>query len=349
METANYITNGLKGSAKFSLPPAARDYLFYLETIKGRSPRTIEGYATDLKMFFRFIKIHKGLIAPELIAKKKKSIVLLDNIDITDIDINLISSVSLSDIYEFLHFVSSGRGNNANTRSRKVSSIRGFFGYLTNKSGVLKENPAKELDSPSARKSLPKYLTLEQSVELLEGLQSSQPLRDYCILTLFLNCGMRLSELVGINLTDIRDETLRLLGKGNKERIVFLNRACMTAIKKYIDGERAKLTTVKDGNALFLSSRSGERLTARWVQKIVEKALKSAGLAGMGISPHKLRHTAATLMYQHGKVDIRVLKEILGHAQLGTTEIYTHVADKNIKDAINKNPLADAKPKNNKL
>lgn len=208
---------------------------------------------------------------------------------------------------------------------------------------LIEENPAKNLEIPSGKKTLPKYLTLEQSVELLNAVDGSFKSRDYCMITLFVNCGMRLSELVGINLSDIRDNTLKLFGKGRKERIVYLNQACIDAVAAYLN-DRNKLKIIKDNNALFLT-RNGTRIGNRGVEKIVEANLRKAGLSGMGISPHKLRHTAATIMYQYGNVDIRVLKEILGHVNVGTTEIYTHVSDKQLEKASQSTPLSNLKPK----
>ncbi len=323
-------------------PTVLRDYLFYMETIKGRSPRTVEGYYIDLRTFLRFIKRSKNRVSPSI---------LFEEISIIDVDIELLRTITLSDVYEFLHFTASERGNSAAARSRKVSSLRGFFGYLTIKAGTLKENPVRELEVPSLKKSIPKYLTLENSIELLasaEELEGETRERDYCILTLFLNCGMRLSELVGINHTDIRDNRLRLLGKGNKERIVYLNDACMEAIKTYIVYKNSNGVKAKDSpNALFVS-RNQTRISRRRVQQIVERQLAAIGMDGKGFSTHKLRHTAATLMYQHGQVDIRMLKEILGHANLGTTEIYTHISSEQMESAAKKNPLSNIKPRKQK-
>ncbi len=320
--------------------PQLRDYLFYLETIKGRSPKTVQEYYTDLRTFFRFILIfHSDDHSPlsDADAFQKTSI--------SSVSLNLIRSITLSDIYEFLHFISSERSNSATARARKVSSIRGFFKYLTTNQKVLDENPALNLEIPSTRKSLPKYLTLEQSLELLNSVDEEDGdnrQRDYCILTLFLNCGMRLAELVGINLQDIRDNTLRLLGKGNKERSIYLNDACLSAIADYLEVRSQLHPHSKDSKALFLS-RNGNRISRRRVQQIVESFLKKSGLGQMGYSVHKLRHTAATLMYQYGEIDIRVLKDILGHANLGTTEIYTHVSSRQMEHAAESNPLAHVK------
>ena len=201
------------------------------------------------------------------------------------------------------------------------------------------------MEVPKIKKSLPKYLTLEQSLELLNSIETGAPERDYCMITLFLNCGMRLSELVGINISDIQDNTLRLIGKGNKERIIYINQACLDAIQNYLN-VRNQQPGIKDKNALFLT-RNGTRIGARRVEKIVEEVLRKAGMANQGFSVHKLRHTAATLMYQHGNVDIRILKDVLGHANLGTTEIYTHISNQQMESAMNQSPLSKVKSKKN--
>jgi site-specific recombinase XerD len=310
-------------------PKEIRDFLFYMLTIKGRSARTVEAYYIDLRTFFRYILSVKD----SRFFKKP-----LEDIDILDMSFSVVSGITLSDVYSFLNHAVSDRGNNAKTRSRKVSSIRVFFKYLTATAALMEQNPVKDLEMPSVRKSLPKYLTLEESIELLAKIATKYPERDYCIVTLLINCGMRLSELVGINIEDIRDNTIKLLGKGNKERIIYLNGACIHALEQYIR-IRAAVTTVKDKGALLLS-RNGRRLTPRRVEQIVEECLSFAGLSGKGYSPHKLRHTAATLMYQHGNVDIRVLKELLGHANLATTEIYTHVSSTQLEQAADRSPLA---------
>lgn len=317
--------------------PQLRDYLIYLETIKGRSPKTVAEYYTDLRAFFRFLLIFHANDKQTLLDEEK-----FHQVSISSVTLDFIRTITLSDLYEFLYFMTEQRHNSATARARKVSSLRGFFKYLCNNLKLLDENPTLNLEIPSARKTLPKYLTLEQSLELLNSVDGSFEERDYCILTLFLNCGMRLAELVALNLSDIRDNTLRLLGKGNKERIVYINEACIAALKDYIRvrGERP----VKDSAALFLS-RNGSRISRRRVQQVVETFLQKSGLGQMGYSAHKLRHTAATLMYQYGEIDIRVLKDILGHANLGTTEIYTHVSSKQMEHAAENNPLAKVKQK----
>lgn len=313
-------------------PQMLQDFLFYMLTIRGRSPKTVDAYYIDLRTFLRYIKSIKLPVA---------AVTNFQDIAIHDVSIETIRDITLSDVYGYLNFVLSERSNKASARSRKVSCIRSFFKYLTTKAGLLEESPVKDLEMPSIKKTVPKYLTLEESIELMANVDTKFSERDYCIVTLFLNCGMRLSELVGINLQDIRDNTVKLLGKGNKERIIYLNQACLHAIEQYLQVRKMPVVT-NDRNALFLTRR-GKRMTPRRVQQIIADCLKSAGLDGKGYSPHKLRHTAATLMYQHGNVDIRVLKEILGHANLATTEIYTHVSNKQIENAANQSPLSNIK------
>lgn len=319
-------------------PDLLRDFIFYMKTVRGRSARTADGYYIDLRTFFRYIKAVKVLgISPQNDEQFKA-------IKIADLTEQQICSVTLSDVYAYINFCMDKLGNKAAAQARKVSSIRSFYNYLI-KAGQIKESPVKNLDLPTLKRALPKYLTLDESMQLLESVKSKFTLRDYCMITLMLNCGMRVSELVGIDLPDIRDNTLKLLGKGNKERVVYLNDACIMAIKEYLKVRKVpEKCSREDRNALFLSSH-GKRLTTRRVEQIVETSLRQAGLDGKGISPHKLRHTAATLMFQHGGVDIRVLQEILGHENLGTTEIYTHISNKQLQDAAVSSPLSKIKPK----
>lgn len=312
-------------------PEILRNFLFYMQTIKGRSSRTVDGYYIDLRTFFRFLLINNYPQMP------------FDEIPINAVDLDMIKNVTLSDVYEFLHYVSSERSNSATTRSRKVSAIRSFFNYLTNKVNLLTENPVTQLEVPSIKKTLPKYLTLEQCYEFLKAIDGEYKERDFCMITLFLNCGMRLSELVGLNLSDISGDKVRLLGKGNKERIVYLNDACLEALKVYLDYRNTHKINPTDKNALFLN-KNGKRIGARRVEQIIDEHLKAAGLENYGFSTHKLRHTAATVMYQNGGVDIRVLQEILGHANLGTTEIYTHISGTQLEQAAKSTPLSKVKP-----
>lgn len=326
----------MKHDILLSCPPIIRDFLTYNEVIKGKSSKSVDEYYLDLQTFFRYLLIIRG---------KADQKTPFEEIDISCVDAELIRSVTISDLYAFIVYCKDERGNNAATRARKTSTLRIFFKYLTSQIHLLENNPAEMLESPKVKSGLPKHLSIEDSLELLSVVDGPNKERDYCILTLFLNCGMRLSELCGLNLSDIHsDGTLRLLGKGNKERIVYINDACDAAIKAYLAVRPNDGIEFGDRNALFIS-RNKRRLSNKTVQHIVKTYLEKAGLGGQGYSTHKLRHTAATLMYQHGNVDIRVLKDILGHSNLGTTQIYTHISDTQIKNAIDSNPLSNIKKK----
>lgn len=319
-----------------SCPPVIRDFLTYNETIRGKSSRSVEGYFLDLQTFFRYILLVRGLVPKDAEFEK---------ITIEKVDIELIKTVTVSDLYAFLVFCKEERQNGAASRARKTSTLRIFFKYLSVQTHQLDNNPAEMLETPKVKQSLPKHLTLEDSLELLNSVEGPYKERDYCILTLFLNCGLRLAELCALNLSSISgDGTLTVVGKGNKERMVYLNSACLEAISKYLPVRHNEGVPANDKNALFIS-RNKRRISPKTVQHIVKTYLEKSGLGDMGYSTHKLRHTAATLMYQHGNVDIRVLKDILGHANLGTTQIYTHVSDKQIKQAVDSNPLANVKEK----
>lgn len=312
-----------------TLPSLVRLYLDYLSGIKAKSMLTVLEYGSDLRMFFRFISKHKGLSDPS---------VEFDEINIALLSDDVICKVTLEDAYAFLRYCRLERNNNSNSIARKAVAVKRFYRYLE-VNGYISVNKIAFLESPQTKKSLPKYLTLEMSINLLNSVEGKFKERDYCMLTLFLNCGLRLSELVGINISHIKDNnTLIVLGKGNKERTIYLNNACLDAISAYlavrpVDG-------VKDRDALFISSQK-RRISKQSVQKMVEGYLKKCGYDGMGLSTHKLRHTAATLMYQHGDVDPLQLKEILGHENLSTTEIYTHIHDEQLKQAVDSNPLND--------
>ena len=315
-----------------------KDYLYYMQTVKGRSPKTVDEYFNDLRTFFRFMKRHKKIVpanTPDA------------DIKVDDIDLDFVKSVSLTDAYEFMNYLLRVRENDKAARARKTTSIKSFYHYLTVNRGLLKENPLEKLERPKARDKnpLPKYLTLEQSIELLNAVDGKFKERDYCILTFFLNCGMRLAELVAMDYTDIRsDHTAQITGKGNKKRIIYLNDACMSAYEDYMKVRPVEGVRAEDKHALFLSSRN-RRISREMVQKIVYKYLEKIGLDSQGYSVHKLRHTAATLMYQHGNVDIRVLKDVLGHENLSTTEIYTHLDSSQIERAAKSNPLSKVKSK----
>lgn len=316
--------------------PILQQYTLYQRNIKGLSANTVNEYCLDLRTFFRFMKRFKG---------KVPSSTPLDEIKVDDINIDFIKSIKTYDIFEFMNYVADDRNNLSAARQRKSTTLRSFFKYLHTHEKLLDENPAEDLISPKKKKSLPRYLSLEQSVDLLDKISGPYQERDYCIITLFLNCGMRLSELVGLNLSDVHhnNNDIRILGKGNKERMVYLNKACMEAIERY---KKVRPNEgVIDKNALFLSKRK-KRISPKTVQYIVKKYLSEIGLEDYSV--HKLRHTAATLMYQYGNVDIRVLQDILGHENLGTTEIYTHTSNKQMEAAIKSNPLNAFLPDNQK-
>lgn len=317
-------------SIKLEMSDLVQQYAMYLRNIKGLSAKTVDEYCMDLRTLFRFLKRNWGLVGPG---------VPLEEIPVLDVDLEFIRKVKTYDLFEFMNFVADERNNMSSTRQRKSSSLKSFFKYLTVHENLLDENPTENLSPPKKKKALPHFLSLEQSIELLQAVDGPDAARDRCILTLFLNCGMRLAELVSINISDVlyNNATLRILGKGNKERIVYLNQACLDSINRYLE-VRPK-DGVVDRSALFLSNRK-TRISPKTVQAMVKKYLDKIGLTGPGYSVHKLRHTAATLMYRYGDVDIRVLQDILGHANLGTTEIYTHTSSSQMENAIQSNPLA---------
>lgn len=315
------------------LPKLVQQYLIYIEAIKAHSELSVIEYASDLRTFFRYLSIAKGLCPADT---------PFEEIDISPIDLDFIQRVNLTDAYQFIIYCKNERKNNETTRARRVVSIRRFYSYLSDNLGLIENNPMKSLEAPKTKKALPKYLTLEEAERLLSVIDGKFRERDYAIVTLFLNCGMRLSELVSIDYNDIKaDGSLIITGKGNKERKIYLNQACINAITDYM--KVRPNNSVRD-RALFLSSRN-QRISPKTVQHLVYTYLDKAGLGDRGLSVHKLRHTAATLMYQHGNVDLLILKEILGHENLGTTEIYTHISDDATKRAINANPLSKEKSK----
>ncbi len=323
--------------------PIVREFASYKTVIQGCSQRTVEEYLLDLRTFFRFLLAdgdQRILHDPEAFAK----------LPIHTVDLSYLASITTDQIYDFLLYTDMDRDNQTAAKARKLSAIKGLYKFLINKRGLLEENPAANIDSPKKKKALPKFLTLEESVTLLNTIvadtSSKNRTRDYCIVTLFLNCGMRLSELVGISLPDVDPElrSLRVLGKGNKERIIYLNDACRLALSEYLKVRLSEAYRKSRDKALFFSARM-QRMSVKTVQAMVYKYLEAAGLGARKLSVHKLRHTAATLMYQSGEVDIRVLKDILGHEQLNTTQIYTHVSNDAIEKAMSENPLSETKRK----
>lgn len=323
-------------------PEILRNFLAYHETIKAHSQKTVDEYYLDLRNFFRYLKLLRD---PTLRG------VPFNEIDIMDVDLALVGSVTLSDVYSYMAYLSrdraqhqnsssTGYGLNTASRARKIATIRSFYKYLVNKVHLLENDPMKDMDSPKILKTLPKYLTLDESMQLLASVDGKFRERDYCILVLFLNCGLRISELIGLNLSDIQGEALRVLGKGGKTRIVYLNDACKGALEQYLAVRRP--ITGRDQDALFLSSRN-ERVSRSTVHALVKKHLLEAGLDPTQYSSHKLRHTAATLMLQNG-VDVKAVQEVLGHEHLNTTEIYTHIDNEALRVAAKANPLSRVKP-----
>ena len=319
-------------------PEIIKEFAAYKSAIQNCSKKTVDEYLLDLRTFFRYLLAKDNGISPE--AQE------FEEISILSVDLEYVKKISTDKIYDFLLYAGNVRDNMWASRARKLSAIKGFFKFLTAKRGYLAENPAANIESPKPKKTLPKFLSLDESLTLIDTVRndvnSKTRLRDLCIITLFLNCGMRLNELVGINLTDVEKsyEHIRVVGKGAKERIIYLNDACRTVLCDYIENVRMteKYKGIND-KALFLSNRD-KRISDKMVQAMVYKYLDMSGLGSKNYSVHKLRHTAATLMYQTGNVDIRVLKDILGHEQLSTTQIYTHVNDKNMMNAMAQNPLA---------
>ena len=319
-------------------PDYLNSFLNYSESILNKSPNSVKEYNYDLNMFLKFIKIHFKLTNEDDFSK----------IEIKDISIDTIKKIKLDDIHTFLSYMTREQRSKAATRARKVSTIRIFFAYLNEKAELIDTNPALHLETPKQDKRLPKYLSLDDSKKLLDAASNEDnrnSVRDTAIITLFLNCGMRLSELVGINLKDIdfNEYKLNVIGKGNKERTIYLNKACVKALNDYLvvrPKEGIKHDKKQSEKALFLSERR-ERISNRTVQHIVSKELEQAGLDTRKYSVHKLRHTAATLMYQYGQVDIRALQELLGHKSISTTEIYTHVNNEQVRSAVERNPLAN--------
>ncbi len=310
-------------------------FLDYFQAIRERSPLTIREYRYDLVQFFRFLLRRRGMAAADT---------PLEEIDVSGIDDTLLRSVRLTDLYAYMTWLSRERRCGPAARARQTAAIKAFFAYLKNKAFVLEENPALELESPRQLRQLPRHLSLDESRQLLDTADNPdnpRASRDVCILTLFLNCGLRLSELCSIDLADIREDTLVVLGKGGKERTIYLNGACIDALEDYLS-ERPS-AALKDPQALFIS-RLRRRISPKTVQLLLKNYLLQAGLDPRRYSVHKLRHTAATLMYKYGKVDIRALQQILGHASVATTEIYTHIDNESLHQAVEANPLNQHRP-----
>lgn len=319
-------------------PQILRDFLIYHETIKGQSKLTISEYNLDLRMFLRFMQLMRNDMPMNT---------RLDDINIKQIDLEFVRSITTSDIFDFLSYLASDRvanpdsasperGISPSARARKLSAIKSFYKYLTVRTKLLTENPVADLEYPKLRKSLPKYLSMEQSAAVLQSVSGQNQVRDYAILMIFLNCGIRRSELVGLNLTDVYEDRLRVVGKGNKERFVYFGTPCRKAIDAYLVERNKKV--LSDNRALF-GSRDGNRISVTAVHRLVKKALLQAGLDTTQFSAHKLRHTAATMMLSGG-VDVKTVQEVLGHENLNTTQIYTHIENTELKIAAQANPLS---------
>ena len=320
-------------------PQVLREFLSYHETIKGQSKRTVSEYYLDIRMFLRFVKLMRN----ELPVNTP-----LEDVPIKDVDLDFVRSISSTEVFDFLSFLANDRvpegshddpGIGSAARARKLSAIKSFYNYLSVSTKQIKENPVKDIEFPKIRRSLPKYLTLEESTALLKAVSGPNQKRDFAILMLFLNCGIRRSELVGLNLTDVYDDRIRVVGKGNKERIVYMGSSCRKAIDEYLV-ERNKIV-LSDNRALF-GSRDKNRISVTAVHRLGKKHLLEAGLDSTQFSAHKLRHTAATLMLSNG-VDLKTLQEVLGHENLNTTQIYTHVESTELKIAAEANPLSKIK------
>ncbi|MDK0862769.1 tyrosine recombinase XerC [Clostridium perfringens] len=322
---------------KSKQPKKVIEFLNYLENVKGKSINTIKGYSVDLGLFFKFLKVYKGL-------ENNIELEKIEEVEISDLGDNFIKDITLSDIYAFLAFLEKVRNNSAYARARKVATLKSFFKFLNSKIKLIDENPTVELESPKINKRHPVYLTLDQSITVLNSMdkENKNYYRDYCILTLFLNCGMRLSELCNIEIEKIKGDTLTIIGKGNKERTVYLNEASIAAIENYLKNRNDLKATEEAKKYLFLSSKY-RPINKRSVEILVKKHIENAGFKDQKYTPHKLRHTAATLMYKYGNVDIRSLQNILGHENISTTQIYTHVDDETLREAVKTNPLANIK------
>lgn len=320
------------GKKYSDVPQLLRDYLNFMTVIKGKSENTVKEYYYDLRMFLKFLRASSDGLP----------LISLDDISLVDFDMNLLKEISLSDLYEFMAYVNDEKSSNDNYRARKVASLRSFFKYLHVKVNFIETNPAEYLDSPKIKKRMPRYLSFDECVRFLNAIDGKHRQRDLAMFVIFLNCGLRLSELVGINIKniDFDKRTLRVIGKGNKERMVFLNDLCMDAINSYMAVRPNDIVKPQSRDALFLSAQ-GNRISNRMVELLAKKYFDKAGIDSELYSPHKLRHTAATLMYRDGNVDIRTLQELLGHASLSTTQIYTHIRNDDLKDAADKNPLSD--------
>ena len=316
-------------------PVILDDYLNYLLTIKGRSNLTVKEYYYDLKRFLKFIIMRKKLFGYNLNSD-------INEVSILSINKRYILDIDITDLHAYISYCDSYYNDSTKTKARKISAIKSWFKYLHNTVELIDKNPSEKLELPKLQKRNPVYLTLSESEKVINAIKLEENefnrARDLCIILIFLTCGLRISELTGINIESIKDDKLNVIGKGNKERTVFLNENCLYAIKSYL-----KLRPITpDTTALFISSHK-KRISNRSIQIRLKKYIQLAGLDPNIYTPHKLRHTAATLMYKYGDVDIRTIQSILGHTSVATTQIYTHLDDDDIKKGISKNPISKLK------
>lgn len=320
-------------------PDSVINFLNYLQNIKNASINTIEAYKKDLRVFLRFMVFYKDKDLQKQLEEKK---IKFDDVDISKIDRYFLDTIKLRDLYAFMSFIEKHRKNGVYSRSRKVATLKSYFKYLYNKEKIINENPAEELESPKIQKRHPIYLTLDQSKFLLNSINRNNKFyeRDYCILILFLNCGMRVSELCSIRLSRITDDTLTIVGKGDKERTIYLNKACLKAIHNYMEVRDDSKVKEEEKDFLFISSKN-RPISVRAVEMMVKKHIKNAKYINEKCTPHKLRHTAATLIYKYGTKDILSLQDILGHESVATTQLYTHIDDDSLRQVIKSNPLSE--------
>lgn len=318
------------------IPIFVQDFLNYNKTIKGLSENTVNEYYYDVRLYLKYMTFRLNLVDHEI-----ESVDEIETIDIRKIRAKDLKGISIIDVHSYISYRDNNRDNSSTTRARKVSSLRTFYKYLTTISKELDENPTLELETPKSKKRNPIYLTLDESKKLLQTISEEKNMfirtRDFAIVLMFLTTGIRLSELAGLNISNIKEKEFNVIGKGNKERLVYMTEACKYAIDEYL-GIRPD---VENEKALFLSNRKN-RISNRAIQHMIDKYLIKSGFDVTRYSTHKLRHTAATLMYREG-VDIRTLQKVLGHTSVATTQIYTHVVDENLRKAIDVNPLNNIK------
>lgn len=328
---------------KIHPPLILKDYLSYLKSIRGLSKKTISEYNYDLINFISFQILRKVYFDDfdKFQADLEKSKVDSNKI----FNKSFINDINIQDMYAYISHLDNELNDNTSTRSRKISALRSFYKYLHQEIEMIDNNISEKLRNPKIQKRQPVYLTLSETEHLLATISKEKNEflrnRDMAIVFTFLTTGMRLSELVSVNLNDIKNDHFSIIGKGNKERTIYLTKNCIDLIDNYIR-IRKKYLKDKKIDALFISTRKN-RISNRAVQSTVEKYLKKAGFDTSVYSTHKLRHTAATLMYKYGNVDIRALKDVLGHESVSTTQIYTHLDNEDLKRAVNKNPLSNIK------